>query len=129
MSTFKVIVKYVFGGMGSVVDYLLDLLNAALAKLDPANKAKIQGVLNLAEKILSTMSALKWLCPTKWQTAYSAATAAVLSVVNALEDLVLTSEELTAIRKAFAEAVTAWKSDDDETCVDCTDCTYERIAA
>ena len=44
ISKIKVVWKLLTGGVGSVVDYLLDLLNAALAKIDPAQKAKIQAV-------------------------------------------------------------------------------------
>ena len=119
ISKFKILWKYVFGGMGSVVDYLLDLLNKALAALDPAKKEKIQGVLNLARRVLSTLAAMEWLCPTKWQTAYAKTVKAVTTVCNALDDLTLTAEELERIKADFEAAVKEWKSPDDETCEDC----------
>ena len=104
ISKFKIAWKLVFGGMGSVVDYLLDILNKALAALDPAKKEKIQAVLNLARRVLAALTALEWLCPTN---------------CDALDDLTLTAEELERIKTDFEEAVKAWKSPDDETCVDC----------
>lgn len=119
ISKFKIAWKLVFGGMGSVVDYLLDILNKALAALDPAKKEKIQAVLNLARRVLSALTALEWLCPTKWQTAYTKTIKAVTTVCDALDDLTLTAEELERIKADFEEAVKAWKSPDDETCVDC----------
>lgn len=118
ISKFKIAIKYLFGGMGSVVDYLLDVLNAALAKIDPENRAKVQAALNIAEKVLATLIALKWLCPTKWQTAYSETVEAVSVVVESLDDLNLTADELKKIQAEFAEAVAAWKGPDDETCKD-----------
>ena len=44
---------------------------------------------------------------------------AVTTVVDSLSDLTLTQEECTNIAKDFNAAVIAWKSPDDETCVDC----------
>lgn len=119
ISKMKIAWKYLFGGMGSVVDYLLDVLNEALDAIDPANKVKVTAALNVAQKVLATLTALKWLCPTKWQIAYGETVEAVEAVAAALFDLKLTPEELAKVRKEFAEAVAAWKSPDDETCVDC----------
>ena len=119
ISKIKVIWKLLTGGVGSVVDYLLALLNAALAKIDPTKKAKIQAVLNLAKQVLSFLDLLQPLCPQKWQTAYTKTIEAVEDVIDALEDLNITPEELEKVAKAFEEAIKAWKGEDDETCVDC----------
>lgn len=124
ISKLKIALKYIFGGIGSVVDYLLDLLNTALAKIDPSKKEQIQAVLNLASRVLATLEALKWLCPTKWQTAYELTIKAVSDVVDALKDLQITKEELEKIEADFEAAVKAWKGEDDETCIDCMDCTF-----
>ena len=114
--------KYIFGGVGSVADYLLDVLNKALDAIDASNKSKIQAVLNTANKVLATLNAFAWLCPTKWQTAYRLTAEAVQTVIDALSDLTLTLDELTAVKDNFTKAVAAWKSPDDETCLDCADC-------
>ena len=108
-----------------IADCVLDSVNSALGSITEPNKAKIQAALNLAEKGLAILNAIKFLCPTKWQTAYTSSIAALLAVTNALSDLNVTPAELTAVTKAFDEAVKAWKSPDDETCVD----TIERIAS
>ena len=120
ISNFKIILKYLTGGIGGVVDYILDILNAALAALDHSDKSKVMAILNIAQKVLATLNALKWLCPTKWQIAYSETIEAVEAIPDALSDLALTAEELQKIRKEFTEAVNSWKSPDDETCVDCS---------
>lgn len=124
ISKFKIAWKYLVGGMGAVVDYLLDILNAALAALDPERKEQIQSVLNLARRVLATLKAMEWLCPTRWQTAYALTIKAVSEVVDAFSDLQITKDELEKIRAAFKAAVLAWKSGDDETCVDCKDAFY-----
>ena len=128
ISGIKLVWKTVIGflnpfgnAVSSVASYLLDVLNSALAKIDPKRKDNIQAALNIANRVLSVLVALKWLCPTKWQTAYAATIAAVTVVVNALQDLQLTTEELANIRNDFNAAVIAWKGDDDETCIDCID--------
>lgn len=107
---------------GNIADYALDLLNAGVQKLDPEDKAKIQAVLNLAKKVLAVLNSISWLCPTKWQTAYGETVKAVTTVVDSLSDLTLTQEECTDIARDFNAAVIAWKSPDDNTCVDCSDC-------
>lgn len=117
ISKIKLAWKYLTGGVGNVVDYLLDVLSNALQSLNDTTKAKMYGVLNCAEKVLATLMALKWLCPTKWQTAYAKTITAVDVVVVSLEDLNITREEFDKILGEFNSAVAAWKGEDDETCV------------
>ena len=119
ISTLKIAWKYLTGGVGSVASYLLDILNNALACVSAGNKTKIQAVLNIAQKVLSTLLALKWLCPTKWQSAYSDTVEAVSYITGALSDFNITDEELLKVRNQFRVAWNKWESDDDETCVDC----------
>lgn len=118
ISKFKLAVKYLFGGIGSVVDYLLDILNQALAKVDPKKKEQIQAVLNVAEKVFAMLRAFQWLCPTKWQYAYAETISAVEVITFTMYDFALTAEEFSKVKATFAAAVAAWKSPDDETCVD-----------
>ena len=118
ISKIKVAFKYLFGGVGAVADYLLDMLNRSLAFIDADSKAKIQSVLNIAKRVLSTLEAFGWLCPTKWQTAYGKSCDAVEAVIDCLSDLNVTAQEISAIREAFEAAVKEWKSPDDDTCVD-----------
>ena len=128
ISKLKLVLKYLTGGVGSVADYLLDVLNAALANIDPANKQKIQLALNTAQRVAATLSAFAWLCPTRWQTAYAKTIAAVEAVTASLADLKLEPAELERIKSAFSAAVGAWRSPDDETCVDCcSECGVCRI--
>ena len=117
MSKFKLLIKYLLSGISGVVEYLLGLLNSALASIDPAKKEKIQHALNVAEQVLAALQTLKFLCPTKWQTAYQKTVLATQAVVFALADLVLTQDELNGIAKDFNAACLEWNGDDDETCV------------
>ncbi len=121
VSKIKLAWKWLTGGVGNVADYLLDILNRALDGLDADKKSDIQAVCNLASKVASTLAAFKWLVPTKWQSAYADTIAAVNEVINALDDLTLTAEELASVSACFATCVEAWKSPDDETCKDCTE--------
>ena len=119
ISTIKIAFKYLFGGVSGVVEYLLGVLNAALAGMTEANRQRVQGALNLSQKVLATLTALKWLCPTKWQTAYKATVDAVAEAVAALEDLELTTDEVSVVADRVKAALDAWKQPDDETCADC----------
>ncbi len=119
ISTIKIAFKYIFGGVSGVVEYLLGVLNAALAGMNEATKQRVQGALNLAHKVLATLTAIKWLCPTKWQTAYKATVDAVAEAVAALEDLEITTDEVAVIHDRTKAALDAWKLPDDDTCIDC----------
>ncbi len=107
--------------VGNIAGYGLELLNNALAALDPAKRDKVQAVLNLSLRVLSLMRAVQWLCPVKWQLSYKETLDAVQAVADALFDLNLTKEEFAKITEAFSSAVAAWNGPDDETCVDCTE--------
>ena len=112
ISKIKLALKYLFGGIDSVVEYLLDIVNQALGKIDPQNRAKIAAAFNTVQKVLATLRAMQWLCPTKWQSAYSVTIQSVMAVVSALEDMEISSADLTRIKDAFNAAVTAWRTDD-----------------
>ena len=118
ISILTIAFKYIRGGIGSVVDYLLDILNNALNSLDSKNQKKIQAVSNMALKIVSVLKTLQFLIPTKWQTAYDSIIVAVERVFVALKDLKVENAELSEIQDSFKQAIIAWKSDDDETCAD-----------
>lgn len=118
LTTIKVLIALATGGVDGVVTLGMEALNDALSNIEPGNKAKVQSALNIAEKVLSVMVALKWLCPTKWQTAYSKLAASINMACMALEDLNITDEELQKLIDSVKAAFEAWSSDDDETCVD-----------
>ncbi len=119
MTFIKLLLKYLFGGFNSIASYALKLLSTALANLGTPTKAKIQAALNIAEQALAILTAAKFLCPAKWQTAYVATIAAVESVISALKDLEITKAELDKVIADFNAAVAAWNGPDDDTCVDC----------
>ena len=112
ISKFKVAIKYLFGGMESVVDYLLDIANAALAAIDPDKRAKVAAAYNTLCRILATMNSLAWLVPTKWQSAYRMTIAAVSNAADALADFKIDTAELTKVKDAFNAAVIAWRGGD-----------------
>jgi glycine betaine/choline ABC-type transport system substrate-binding protein len=112
ISKFKLALKYLFGGIDSVMEYLLEIVNEALAKIDPANRAKIAAAYNTISRVASTLLALKWLCPTKWQSAYEMTIIAASDTASALEDFKIEPAELTKVKDAFNAAVTAWRGGD-----------------
>lgn len=132
ISKLKIAFKYLFGGMESVVDYLLDIVNQALAAIDPTKRKKIAAAYNTLCKVLATMTSLAWLVPTKWQSAYKATLGAVADAADALADFKIEAAELTKVRDAFNAAVIAWRCGDvPDTDVDfdspeCKENCYER---
>lgn len=132
ISKLKIAFKYLFGGMEAVVDYLLDIVNQALAAIDPTKRKKIAAAYNTLCKVLATMTSLAWLVPTKWQSAYKATLGAVADAADALADFKIEAAELTKVRDAFNAAVIAWRGGDvpdtdvDFDSPDCKENCYER---
>ena len=112
ISKLKIAFKLLFGGMESVVDYLLDIANAALAAIDPDRRAKVAAAYNTLCRILATMNSLAWLVPTRWQSAYRMTIAAVSNAADALADLKIDTAELTKVKDAFNAVVIAWRGGD-----------------
>jgi len=112
ISYLKIAIKYVFGGKGAVLDYVLDLANNAVAALSDANKDKVKAVLAFAEKLLALMDKLVVFCPKKWRKAWLETSVALAAVVNAAEDLEVTPEELQDVTDKFRLAYAAWRVDD-----------------
>lgn len=120
ISKLKIGWKLLFGGMDAVVEYLLGIVNQALAAIDPAKRAKIAAAYNTITRVLATLNALAWLIPTKWQSAYRMTISAVANTADALSDFKIEESELTKVKDAFNAAVMAWRSDD----VPDTDCDF-----
>ena len=102
----------------SLADYALDKVNGALDAIDVGRREKVQAALNISQKALSVMQAVRFLCPVKWQTAYVDILDAVYNVITALFDLHLTMDELSGVRERFSKAYAEWRGPDDETCVE-----------
>lgn len=125
ISKLKIAFKYLFGGIEAVVDYLLDIVNQALAAIDPDKRVKIAAAYNTLCKVLATMTSLAWLVPTKWQSAYKATLSAVADAADALADFKIEAAELTKVKDAFNAAVLAWRGGDvpdTDVDFDCPDC-------
>lgn len=96
----------------NVVEYLVDVANAALAVIDPDKRATIAAAYNTFLKVAATLRTLAWLLPTRWQSAYSLTLQAVTDTADALADFKIEQSELTKVRDAFNAAVLAWRGVD-----------------
>lgn len=112
ISYVKIAMKYVFGGKEAVLDYILDLANAAVANLSTDNKEKIKSVLDFTNKLLALMDKLLTFCPQKWRGAWQSTMLALAAVTNAAEDLNITPEELTDCTTKFQVAYALWRTPD-----------------
>ena len=112
ISKFKILWKFLFGGKEAVLDYVIDVANNLLAKLADAEQKQVKDYLAQAQKILATMQSVKWLCPSKWQEAYGDTVEAFETVVTALNDLNVSTEEIKDCYAAFKTAYSAWRADD-----------------
>ena len=109
ISKLKIAWKFMTGGREGVLDYALDVANTFADRLADAKKDDIGKCLATARNVLDTLVSLSWLCPTKWQTAYALTLQAFGDLVAALEDLKVTTDELTELRDAFRVAYAAWR--------------------
>ena len=111
ISKLTIVWKFLTGGREAVLDYLIDLANNLFAKLAEAKQEQVKGYLAQAQKILATMQGVKWLCPSKWQDAYGETVEAFETVVTALSDLNVTTEEIKDCYAAFMTAYAAWRAE------------------
>ena len=111
ISKFKILWKFLFGGKEAVLDYVIDVANNLVAKISDAKQDEIKGYLASAKSVLAKMSDLTWLCPQKWLAAYGATLSAFGDLVEALEDLKVTAEEITEVVTAFQSAYDAWRTE------------------
>lgn len=111
ISKLKIAWKFVTGGREGVLDYALDVANTFAARLADAKKNDIKEYLATAQSILDTLNSLSWLCPKKWLRAYTLTLSAFADLVDALEDLKVTPDELTAVCNAFRIAYAAWRAE------------------
>ena len=111
ISKFKILWKFLFGGKEAVLDYVIDVANNLFVKLAEAKQEQVKGYLAQAQKILATMQSVKWLCPSKWQEAYGDTVEAFKTVVVALSDLNVTTEEIKDCYAAFMTAYAAWRAE------------------
>lgn len=118
MNLVSLLFSFVLKGTSGLVSYGLGKLNSALAKMNPRKQAHVTAALNIAQRVLSSLIAFKWACPTKWQNAYGCVIEAVADIAGSLSDLVLTDDEVARIIEKGKQAYDAWESADDETCVD-----------
>ena len=112
ISRVKLVWKFLTGGREAVLDYVIDAANTLMARLaESGGVANAQTYLGYAQKILDSLSGLKWLCPSKWQTAYGLTVTAFADTVVALADLTVTGEELESCCAAFKSAYCAWRAE------------------
>ena len=111
ISKLKLAWKFITGGREGVLDYCLDVANTIADRIPDAKKEEIGKYLATARKVLDTMSALSWLCPSKWIAAYEKTVAAFRALVAALDDLKVTPGELTAVCNSFRIAYAAWRAE------------------
>lgn len=111
--------------VGEAADYLFDVVNSALSKIDPNRRETISAAINTAMKCMGVLEAIAWIVPTKWQRAYRHTLDALECTITILDDLTIKPEELWAVKAKYEFAVKSWKEPDDPTCVTLDDVMVE----
>ena len=111
ISKFKVIIKFIFGGKEAVLDYVLDVANDFVAKLGDQKQEQLKSYVEQARKILAALEKYSNLCPSKWIEPYMETVEAFSHIVNALDDLKVTPEEIEEIYTSFTKAYAAWRAE------------------
>lgn len=114
ISKFKIVVKFLFGGKEAVLDYVIDVANDFVAKLGDQKQEQLKSYVEQARKILAALEKYSNLCPNKWIKPYMETVEAFSRIVDALDDLKVTPEEIVEIYTSFTEAYSTWRSNDDE---------------
>ena len=111
ISKLKLAWKFLTGGREGVLDYALDCANTFADRIADAKREDIKSCLSTARNILDTLNSLSWLCPSKWRQAYALTLSAFADLVAALNDLKVTTDELTEVCNSFRIAYAAWRAE------------------
>lgn len=111
ISKIKLAWKFITGGREGVLDYALDCANTFTDRITDAKREDIKSYLSTARNILDTLSSLSWLCPSKWRQAYAFTLSAFADLVEALDDLKVTPDELTAVCNSFKLSYAEWRAE------------------
>jgi len=107
ISKLKVVLKYMTGGIESVIEYLLDLFNEMIAKLPAEEVAKYA---QLAKDVAVFVSNLCVLIPSEAKKVAAKKTAECFEeLAAALIDSKMDKEELDVIIEKAKIAIKAWK--------------------
>jgi len=107
ISKFKALWSLMTGGIAGLIKYILEVINEALKKLDPA---KIAQVADVVKNVSNALVALVPLLPAKYQDAAKVTIEAINKLSDALKDGNVTEQELNDEIDAIKAAIDAWKN-------------------
>lgn len=122
ISWFAVLWKRIWGGKKAVFEYLLDKANTLVSSLSGETQEKIKTAYGIAKTIYDYMVKLGWVVPKNWTKYYDAVMSCFKALLDALEDMQVTQEELARLIAKFQVAYAVWKADDVAPCDDCGEC-------
>lgn len=109
VSRIKMFFLSLWGGKEAVADYLLDIANNAVQKLIDGNKEKWDGAYSTLTKVAKFLDCLGWVLPKSWVADYNRVAGCIETILLALEDGKLTSEEAKEIGEKFRLAYAGWR--------------------
>lgn len=127
ISWFAILWKRIWGGKKAVFEYFLDKANTLVSSLSGETQEKVKTAYGIAKTIYDYMVKLGWIVPKSWTKYYDSVMSCYKSVLDALEDMQVTQEELDRLIAAFQVAYAVWKADDVVPCDDCA-CTSQATA-
>jgi len=122
ISLFAMLWKRIWGGREAVFEYLLDKANTLVSSLTGETQEKIKTAYGIAKTIYDYMVKLGWVVPKSWTKYYDAVMSCFKALLDALEDMQVTQEELARLIAEFQVAYAVWKADDVAPCDDCGEC-------
>lgn len=96
----------------SVADYVLGIANNFVASLDAGKVEKLDAALATANGIYEFLKSHSDWCPKKWENEFAKTISAFKTVVDALTDKELTTNEVKEIAAAWKIAYSEWMSDE-----------------
>ena len=110
ISKIKVVLKLIFGGVDSALEYILGKFNDLMCKPDVAER--IEQAVAAGRTVLSYMGRWNDWCPPKWRQYYEAVYTSVEAIVDTFVDGKVTSQEIVQVKNAFQIAYATWISED-----------------
>lgn len=109
VSRIKMFFLSLWGGKEAVADYLLDTANNAVQRLIDGHKEEWDKTYSTLTKVAKFLDCLGWVLPKSWVADYNRVTGCIDTILLALEDGKLTSEEAITIGNQFRLAYAGWR--------------------
>lgn len=113
VSILKTVCAYLLGGVPRAIQYLFGVLNVCFTATLMRPTKNFAPLYNTVSRVLAIANLLRWLCPTKWQSAYVKLQSALSVILYGLQQDDIDREKAAQLHDYCLESLREWEKQDD----------------